>query len=98
MSSDNQQYWADIITLVGEIPPEKVAAKIMRDHPDLIDRAKLAALAAFNVKAGLQTADALEDDEPNQAHLERVKMMDLLDVIFFMLGGQVETSEREGGQ
>lgn len=85
------QYWSNTMTLVGEIPAERVAAKLTRDFPDLSDRAALAAYFAFNVKAGLQ---GLDDDDPEAAHLEHAKMMALLDVIFFMLGG-TQTGETE---
>ena len=92
---DSRQYWQDTLTLVGEIPTEKVAAKIHREFPDLTDRAALAAMFAFNVKAGLQTAESFEEDEPDEAALQRAKMLALLDVMFFMLGGTVSRGDEE---
>jgi hypothetical protein len=92
---DGEDYWALIMSLTGEMPARKVADRILRDHRDLAERAYWAACFAFNVKAGLQTADAMEDDDPDGALLERRKTYDLLDVMFYMLGGEDDEAEEE---
>lgn len=60
VSEEPQQYWAEIMPLAGEVPVEKIVGKILHDLPDLQNRANLAAWFAFNVKAGLRSAEALE--------------------------------------
>ena len=78
---DWTDYAALILAMTGEMPARKVADKILRDHPDLESRATLAAFFAGTVKCAWQGLDEDPDD------IERHKMDDLLDVIFYMLGG-----------
>ena len=89
---DGQEYQSLIMAMTGEMPARKVADRILNDHPDLAERAHWAALFVSNVSFGLQ---ALGDDDPDDL-LERRKLFELLDVIFYMLGGEdVDDDESE---
>ena len=92
LDADPRKYESLIMSLTGEMPARKVADRILNDHPDLAERAHWAALFVSNVSFGLQ---ALGDDDPDDL-LERRKLFELLDVIFYMLGGEdVDDDESE---
>jgi hypothetical protein len=81
---DPRKYESLIMSLTSEMPARKVADRILNDHPDLAERAHWAALFVSNVSFGLQ---ALDDADPEDVR-ERRKLFELLDVIFYMLGGE----------
>jgi hypothetical protein len=89
---DGQEYQSLIMAMTGGMPARKVADRILNDHPDLAERAHWAALFVSNVSFGLQ---ALDDDDPEDV-LERRKLFELLEVIYYMLGGEdVDDNESE---
>ena len=92
---DGQDYQSLIMAMTGELPARKVADRILNDHPDLAERAHWAALFVSNVSFGLQ---ALDDSDPGDV-LERRKLFELLDVIYYMLGGEhIDDDESEPPQ
>jgi len=89
-----EKYYDLIVSMKGQNRARKVADKIRRDHPDLAMRARLAASFASIAQGGLHMAYAdLLDKLDDETRKEALTLLDLLDVVFYALGGQDEDED-----